>query len=132
MPGFYDTIFLSRWQNWNLQVPENTSLMKLRCACHGFYGFVETLSFQQMVKHLFTEGIVPVPPNRPFALRLCRITFSGVIAPGGCDSDGCVGIICRSPEKSVKKNILRISYENGYDAEGPQAYRMKIPRTFSY
>jgi len=26
---------------------------------------------------------VPVPPIRPFALRLCRITFSEVIAPWG-------------------------------------------------
>jgi len=57
---------------------------------------------------------------------------SGVIAPAGCHSCGGGGITYRSPKKSVKKNILRISYENGYDAEGPQAYRMKIPRTFSY
>jgi len=44
-------------------------------------GFGETLSFQQMVNHLFTEGTVPVPPNRPFALRQSRITFPGIIAP---------------------------------------------------
>ena len=36
-------------------------------------------------------------PNRPFALRLCRITFSGIIAPGGCHSGGGGGITCRSP-----------------------------------
>jgi hypothetical protein len=28
-------------------------------------GYVETLSFQQMVKHLFTEGTVPVPRTAP-------------------------------------------------------------------
>jgi len=66
-----------------------------------------------MVKHLFTEGTLPVPPNRPCALRLCRITFSEDIVPGGgVHSGGGGGITCRSPQKIVKKKILRISYEN--------------------
>jgi hypothetical protein len=30
-----------------------------------FFGFGETLCLKQMVKHFFTEGTVPVPPNRP-------------------------------------------------------------------
>jgi len=34
-----------------------------------FWLFFKTLSFQQIVKHLFTEGTVPVPPNRPCALQ---------------------------------------------------------------
>ncbi len=43
----------------------------------------KTLSFLQIVNYLLTEGTVPVSPNRLFALRLCRITFSGIIALGG-------------------------------------------------
>ncbi len=37
-------------------------------------GFVETLSFQQIVKQLFMEGIVPVPRTFP---ALC----DGVVLP---------------------------------------------------
>ena len=62
-------------------------------------GFVETLSFQQIVKHLFTEGTVPVPPNRPFTLRWCRITFSGVIAPDGCHSGGAEALHAGVPKQ---------------------------------
>gem|GEM_PF-6209814 len=67
-------------------------------------GFVETLSFQQIVKHLFTEGTVPVPPNRPCAWRLCRITFSEGIAPGGCHSGGQRHHM-PEPPKGVKKIV---------------------------
>jgi len=81
-------------------------------------GFVETLSFQQIVTHLFTEGTVPVPPGRPFALRLCRITFSELSFQGGCRSGGGGGITCRNPQKALRKIFLRISYENGPDAGG--------------
>jgi hypothetical protein len=65
-----------------------------------------------MVNHLFTEGTVPVPPNRP--LRFAIVSYyllwnyrfkKGVPQRGGG------GIICRSPKKSVKRNILRISTE---------------------
>jgi hypothetical protein len=65
-----------------------------------------------------TNGKAPVygwdsayPREPPFALRLCHITFSGVIALGVCHSGGGGGITFCSPKKSVKKNILRISHE---------------------
>jgi len=58
---------------------------------------------------------VSVPLNRPGALRLCRITFSGVIDPGGATAAGAEALYAEAP-KSVKKNILRISYENKHDA----------------
>jgi len=54
----------------------------------GFSGSFETLKFQQIANHLVLEGTVPVPPNRPFALRWCCSTSSGIIAPGGCQSGG--------------------------------------------
>jgi hypothetical protein len=47
-------------------------------------------------------------PNRPFALRLCRITFSGVIVPGVATAVGVEALRLQSPPKSIKKNILRI------------------------
>jgi hypothetical protein len=62
-------------------------------------GFVETLSFQQMVKHLFTERTVPVPPNRLFASRLCRITFSGVIAQEGATAAGAEALRAVAPKE---------------------------------
>ena len=49
---------------------------------------------------------MPVPPNRPCALRLCRHTFSE-LSLQGYHSGGVGGITCRRPKKSVKKNILR-------------------------
>jgi len=55
-------------------------------------GFVETLSFQQIVEHQFAEGTVPVPRTALALFRLCCITFSGVIAPGGCHSGGDRGV----------------------------------------
>jgi hypothetical protein len=64
---------------------------------------VETLNLQQIVKDLITEGTVPVPPNRPCILRLCRITFSGVISPGGCHNGGGGGITCRTPQRALRK-----------------------------
>ena len=45
-------------------------------------GLVETLSFQQIIKHLYTEGTVPVLPNLSCALRLCHITFSELSLQG--------------------------------------------------
>ncbi len=72
------------------------------------WGFAETLSFQQIANNLLSEGTVPVPANRPFALRLCRITFSGVIAPGAPPRRGRKHHI-PEPSKCVKKKILRIS-----------------------
>jgi hypothetical protein len=68
-------------------------------------GFVEILSLQQMVKH-YLRGDSAYPPNRPCALRLCRITFSGVVASGGCNSSGGGGIPCRSLKKSVMKEYF--------------------------
>jgi len=45
-------------------------------------------------------------------LRLCRITFSGVITPGGgATAAGAEALHAVAP-KSVKKKILRISHEN--------------------
>jgi hypothetical protein len=63
-----------------------------------------------MVKHLFTEGTVPFTPNRPSALRLCRFTFTGVIAQGGATAAGAEVFHSIAP-KRVKKNILMISPE---------------------
>ncbi len=63
----------------------------------------ETLSFQQIEKHLLSEGTVPVSPNRPCALRWCCITFSGIIAPEGMPSGGGGGITCRSPKRALRK-----------------------------
>ena len=57
--------------------------------------------FSKNLKHLFTEGTVPVPPNRPCALRWCRITSSGVIAPGDATAGGVVR--CHCHQKSLKK-----------------------------
>jgi len=45
--------------------------------------FVEIVRFQQLVKHLVLEGEVPVPPNRPRALRWWCSTFPGIITPKG-------------------------------------------------
>ena len=36
-------------------------------------GFVEPLSFQQIVEHLFTEGTVPIPPEPP--LRFVIVSY---------------------------------------------------------
>ncbi len=68
------------------------------------------MSFQHIEKHLSTKGTVPVPPNRSFALRLYRITYSGIVAPVGVLAAGAEVLHAVAP-KSVKKNILRISYE---------------------
>ncbi len=67
-------------------------------ASADFFGFVETLSFE-MINYLLTEGTVPVPPDRPFALRLCRITCSGIIASGGVSRRRERRITCRSPKE---------------------------------
>ena len=61
--------------------------------------FAETLSFQQIVKHLFTEGTVPVPPKPPLRFASVSYYLSGVIAPGGCHIGGGGSIPCRSPKK---------------------------------
>jgi len=53
---------------------------------------------------------VPVPPIRPFALRVSYYLFWSYRSRG-CHTGGGGSILCRSPQ-SVKKNILRISYEN--------------------
>jgi hypothetical protein len=37
------------------------------------FGFVEFLSFQQIVKHLFTEGDSACPPERP--LRFAIVSY---------------------------------------------------------
>ena len=60
-------------------------------------GFVETLSFQQMVKHLFTEGIVPIPPNCPFALR------SEVIVPWGVPQRRGEALHTVAPQRALRK-----------------------------
>jgi len=56
--------------------------------------------------------------------RTAPVLCDGVVVPPlelslqrGCHSGGGGGITCRSP-KSVEKNILRVSYENTYDACG--------------
>lgn len=67
------------------------------------FSFVETRSLQQIAEHRFTEMTVPIPPNRPCVLRLCRITSSGVIAPGRYHSSRNGGITCRSPKRAVRK-----------------------------
>ena len=63
----------------------------------------------------FNSGRVPClsPPRiAPALWRWCCITFSELSLQGECHSGGGGGITCRSPKKSVKKNILRISHEN--------------------
>jgi len=87
-------------------------------------GFVETLSFQQIVKHLFTEGTVPLPePPLRFAIVLYYFLWS-YRSRGGATAAGAEALHAVAP-KSVKKNILRISHENEHDAGRPQAYGMK-------
>ena len=44
-----------------------------RCVTNLNNGFVETLSFQQIIKHLFTEGTVPVRPEPP--LRFAIVSY---------------------------------------------------------
>ena len=71
-------------------------------------GFGETLSFQQMVKHLCTEGRCLSPPNRPCALRLFRITFSGVITPVG----GATAAKAEALHAEAQKRALRKYFED--------------------
>jgi len=74
-------------------------------------GFVETLSFQHMVKHHVTEGTVPVPPNRPLRFAIVSYYLLWDYRSSGWGG----GITCRRPKKSGKKNILRISPEPNSD-----------------
>jgi hypothetical protein len=71
----------------------------------------ETLSFQQIVKHLFTEGTMPVlPPRTAPSLCDCVVLPSLELSlQGGCHSVRGRGVTCCRPKKSVKKNILGIS-----------------------
>ncbi len=67
-------------------------------------GFVETLSFQQIVMHLFTEGTVPVPPNRPFALRLCvALPARGLSLQGDAAAAGGGGLHAVAPQRALRK-----------------------------
>ncbi len=72
-----------------LALPDSTEIVQLSW---------ETLRFQQIANHLFSERAEPVTPNRPCALRWCCITVSGVIAPGGGHSGRDGGITCRRPK----------------------------------
>jgi len=49
---------------------------------------------------------------------LCCITFSGIIAPEGDAKAAGVEALRAVAYKSVEKNIVRISHENGHDAVG--------------
>jgi len=66
----------------------------------------ETLRFQQIVKHLFTEGDLTRSPELPLRFAIVVHYLSGGIAPGACLGGG--GITFRSL-KIVKKIILSIS-----------------------
>ena len=64
----------------------------------------ETPSFQQMVKHQFTEGTLPVPPEPPPALCDCVVVPSLALSlQGGCHSGGGRGITFCSPKRALRK-----------------------------
>ncbi len=52
------------------------------------FGFVETLSFQQIVKHLFTEGTVPAPRTAPAFCDCVVLPSLGLSLQWGCHSGG--------------------------------------------
>ena len=60
--------------------------------------FMGNPKFASNCKAPVSEGTMPIPPNRPCALRLCHITFSGVIAPGGVPQRRGAEALCRSPQ----------------------------------
>gem|GEM_PF-3447112 len=65
-----------------------------------------------IANHQLSEGTVPVTTNRPCASRLCRITFSEIIAPEGMIQRRGRRQYVPLPKGSVKKNIVRISMLN--------------------
>jgi len=71
-------------------------------------GFVEALSFQQIVKHLYTEGRVPAPRTAPSLCDCVVLPFLELSLHGGATAAGAEAFHAVAP-KSVKKNILRIS-----------------------
>jgi len=75
-------------------------------------GFVETLSFQQNGKTSIYGGYSACPPEPPLRFAIVAYYLLWSYCSRGCHSGGGRGITCRRPKKSVKKNILRISYEN--------------------
>jgi len=77
----------------------------------AFFGTGETLRSHHIANHLFLEGTVPVPPNRPCALRLCSDTVSGVIRSRGDATAARGKVLPAVAKKSVEKNILRSSSE---------------------
>jgi len=54
---------------------------------------------------------VPVLPNRPFAMRWCCSTFSGIIAPEGMPQRRMLRHYMPQLKRSVEKNIVRVSHE---------------------
>jgi len=50
-----------------------------------------------MVKHLYTEGIVPVPPNRPGLCNGGGVPVLELLLPG--DATMAVGVTCCSPKE---------------------------------
>jgi len=80
-----------------------------------FYGLCRNPKYSTNCIAPIYGGDSACPPNRPCVVRLCRITFSGVIVPGGCHSGGGGGITRRSPHSSVKKNIFRSSTKPFYE-----------------
>jgi hypothetical protein len=64
-----------------------------------------------MVKHLFAEETVPVPPDLPAFAIVLSITSRGYRF-GGTTAAGVGGKLYAVAPQSVKKNILRVSHEN--------------------
>ena len=56
---------------------------------------------------------MPVPPEPPLRFAIVSYYLLRVIAPVGCaTAAGAEALHAVDPKRSVKKNILRISYEN--------------------
>ena len=68
-------------QSFESCICQDTIMTELSGKNYALLGFVETLDFQQIVKHRFTKGTVPVP--RPLRFAMVLYYFSGVIVRQG-------------------------------------------------
>jgi len=76
----------------------------------------ETQGFEQMVKYPLLEGTVPVPPQTAPALCDGAALPSRELSLEGMPQRWGRRHHVPQPKKSVEKNSMRISHENGHDA----------------
>ena len=66
-------------------------------------GFMETISFQQIVTHQFYGGDSACPPEPPLRFAIVSYYLLWSYRSRGCHSGGGGGITCRSPQRALRK-----------------------------